>query len=190
MNAHDNDKPLDFTYLYQQPARYTFEQPKLKAWCEKWCNGYVLNLFAGLVRFKNLTEFRVDISNEFLPNICMDAQEFVETTNQTFDTVIFDPPYNWRKSREKYGDGRYIGNEKKLKDILPRVLNSHGRVISFGYDTVGMSRSRGFEKIAICIVCHSGNHHDTLCVVEERECCYCTYSGGGERCSKFANLIH
>ena len=165
--VHEDDKPVEFTYLYQQPARYTFEQPKLKAWCESKCKGLVLNLFAGKIELK-VSEYRVDISNEFSPDVVMDAQVFVETTGMKFDTVVFDPPYNWRKSREKYGDGRYIGNEKKLKDALPRIINCGGNVISFGYDSVAMSRSRGFEKFALCLVCHSGNHHDTICVAETK----------------------
>lgn len=164
---HENDPIVDFTYLYQQSARYTFEQPKLKKWCEGWCVRNVLNLFAGKVRL-DVQEYRVDISDDHKPDIVMDAQEFVETTDMKFDTVIFDPPYNWRKSREKYGDGRYIGNEKKLKDALPTIINPFGKVISFGYDSVGMSYSRGFKKIAVCLVCHSGNHHDTICTVERK----------------------
>jgi len=30
-----------------------------------------------------------------------------------------------------------------------------------------MSRSRGFEKIAILLVCHGGDHDDTVAVVEK-----------------------
>lgn len=33
---------------------------------------------------------------------------------------------------------------------------------------MGMGRGRGFNKIAICLVCHSGDHNDTICVVEEK----------------------
>ena len=36
---------IKFTYLTQPPKRYTFEQPKLKAWTESMCKGEVLNLF-------------------------------------------------------------------------------------------------------------------------------------------------
>lgn len=155
----------DFTYLLQPQRRYTFEQPKLKKWVEDRCVGKVLNLFAGKIKL-NCDEYRVDICNDYLPDVVMDAQKFVETTSMKFDTCVFDPPYNWRKSREKYGDNKYIGNEKKLKDSLIRVLNPNAVVISLGYDSVGMSRSRGFEKFSWCLVCHSGNHHDTICIAE------------------------
>ena len=157
---------MEFTYLAQPPKKWTFEQPKLKEWTESKCKGKVLNLFAGKTKM-NCDEVRVDVSNEFKPDFVQDAYEFVKTTNIKFDTIIFDPPYNLRKSREKY-NGKYIGSLTKIKNILSRILNNNGRIIHFGYDTVGMSKSRGFKKIAICLVCHNGDHNDTICLVEEK----------------------
>ena len=46
-------------------------------------------------------------------------------------------------------------------------MNDGCIVISYGYDTVGMSKSRGFKKIGVCVVCHNGDHNDTLCLVEQ-----------------------
>ena len=157
---------IDFTYLSQPPKRFTFEQPKLKLWVEKWCKGKVLNLFAGKTLL-DVDEFRVDLNEEMIADWYGDAYEFVETTDLRFDTVILDPPYNLRKSREKYG-GKYIGSFTKIKNILPNILNSNGRITSLGYDSVGMSKSRGFRKIAVCVVCHGGDHNDTLGLVEEK----------------------
>ncbi|KKK81584.1 hypothetical protein LCGC14_2811990, partial [marine sediment metagenome] len=56
----------------------------------------------------------------------------------------------------------------KIKDILPDIINEFGSVISLGYDSVGMSEKRGFRKITYCLVCHSGDHNDTIVVVEEK----------------------
>lgn len=160
-----NDEKLDFTYLCQPPKRYTFEQPKLRSWIEKWSKGKVLNLFAGRTRL-DLDEYRVDSNKDMIADWYGDAFDFVSSTNMRFDTVVLDPPYNLRKAREKYG-GAYIGSFTKIKNELPRILNKSSRVIILGYDTVGMSKSRGFNKIAICVVCHNGDHNDTLCVCEE-----------------------
>jgi hypothetical protein len=161
-NYGDN---LNFTYLMQPPKRYTFEQPRLKLWIEEWSKGKVLNLFAGKVKL-NVDEFRVDMDNDMPADFHGDAFEFVMSTPYKFDTVILDPPYTLRKSREKYG-GRYIGSLTKIKNNLIRVLNPDARVISLGYDSVGMSKSRGFKKLAICLICHSGDHNDTICLVEQ-----------------------
>jgi len=156
---------MNFTYLAQPPRKWTFEQPKLRKWTENNCKGKVLNLFAGKTKLE-VNEFRVDLSGEFNPDIVCNAFDFIEETNMKFDTVILDPPYNVRKSREKY-NGKYIGKLTKIKNILKRVLNPGARVISFGYDSVGMSNSRGFKKIGICLVCHNGDHNDTICLIEE-----------------------
>jgi len=113
----------------------------------------------------NVDEFRVDIDANVKPDYCGDAYEFVEKTDMKFDTVILDPPYNVRQAREKY-EGRNIGSFTKIKNILTRVLNNGARIITLGYDTVGMCRGRNFRKIAICLVCHNGDHNDTIGLVE------------------------
>ena len=158
------------TYLRQPPKRYTFEQPKLKAWVEHWCNdGLTLNLFAGKVEL-NVDEVRVDVDCEMPADYHMDAYEFVERDVKLrvkYNTVVLDPPYNIRKAIEKY-EGRWIGKLTKIKNLLPDLLEYNGRVITLGYDTVGMSASRGFEKLAVCVICHSGDHNDTLAVVERK----------------------
>ena len=165
---------MDFTYLIQPPNRYTFRAPRVKLWTEQWCVGKVLNLFAGQT-ILNVDEIRVDIDTDCPADFHEDAYEFVyklignENWNILFDTIILDPPWNYRKAREKY-EGRWIGRLTKLKDILPKIMKCDGRVISWGYDTVGMSRMRGFEKLAICIVCHSGDHNDSIGLVERRIC--------------------
>src|SRR4030042_4229783 len=107
-----------FTYLSQPPSKWTFEQPQLKKWTEYWCKGRVLNLFAGKIKL-DVDETRVDISNEFEPHYIGDAYEFITTyTDRKFDTVVFDPPYNLRKSREKYGtEGNFIGITTKIKNV-------------------------------------------------------------------------
>ena len=98
-----------------------------------------------------------------------DAYELVcSLPDKSFDTIILDPPYSLRKSREKYG-GRYIGKFTKIKDVLPRILKDNGKIITFGYNSVGMSKSRGFTKIGILLVCHNGDHDDTVAVIENKD---------------------
>ena len=164
----EKEKELTFTYLTQPPKRYTFEQPKLRKWVEENCEGTVLNLFAGKTKL-DVEETRVDVDPEMKPDFNADAYEFVQWCIEDgikFDTIVLDPPYNLRKSREKYG-GRYIGSFTKIKNILPQILSENGVIITLGYDSVGMSKSRGFEKEAICLVCHGGDHNDTI-VLKER----------------------
>lgn len=157
---------IEFTYLAQPPKKWTFEQPKLRKWIEKWCKGKVLNLFAGKTRL-NVDEFRIDSSDEFKPDLQTDALKFLKTTARKFDTIILDPPYSLRKSYEKY-KGHYIGSKwTQVRRAVANVCNIGARVISFGYNSQGMSRKLGFMKLALCLVCHGGDHNDTICTVEE-----------------------
>jgi hypothetical protein len=158
-----------FTYLKQPPKRYTFEMPKLKKWVEQQCRGKVLNLFAGKTLLK-VDEVRNDIDVSMPAEYHMHAEDmlrFLIDRNRKFDTVILDPPYNLRKSREKY-NGKNIGSFTLIKRLVLKVLNPHGRVITLGYSSVGYPTRFCFEKTAICLVCHSGNHNDTICLVEQR----------------------
>ena len=159
---------MKFEYLTQPPKRYTFQQPKLKKFVEDWSFGKVLNLFAGKTKL-DLDETRVDIDKEMNAEYFMDVREFVsfaKSKGMIFDTVILDPPYTWRKAKEKY-NGNMIGQYPRLKTELLEILSSKARIISLGWDTVGMSKSRGAEKIAVCVICHNGDHRDTLCLVEQ-----------------------
>ena len=156
---------MEIVYLTQPPKRYTFEQPKLREWVEEQCKGKVLNLFAGRTKL-NVDEYRVDFDKEVPADFYGDAFEFVSTTEMRFDTIILDPPWSIRKSREKYG-GRVVGSFTKIKNVLRRILNKGGRVITVGYSSTGMSKSRGFEKIALAVVCHNGDHDDSFAITEE-----------------------
>jgi len=148
--------------------RWTFKQPKLKAWVESWCMEPVLNLFAGKTLL-DIPEFRVDDNPAMPADIHQDSLQFLrDYCGAPFGTAILDPPYTYRKSKEMYG-GHRLGQLPQVKDALLRVLSPDARVISLGYDTVGMSKIRGFTKIAICVVCHGGDQRDTLAVVEERD---------------------
>lgn len=156
---------MEIVYLTQPPKRYTFEQPKLREWVEQQCKGKVLNLFAGRTKL-NVDEYRVDFDKDVPADHYGDAFDFVSKTEMRFDTIILDPPWSIRKSREKYG-GRVVGSFTKIKNVLRRILNKNGRVITVGYSSTGMSKSRGFEKVALAIVCHNGDHDDSFAIVEE-----------------------
>lgn len=174
------------------PNKWTFKYSRMQKWiknkidevCEE--GDKVLNLFAGITKLKGVNEYRV----ELVPYIIKDgkkystyadwhgeggAEEFIDYyTNgikagvfKPFKVVLLDPPYNLRKAREKY-ENRYIGSFTKLKNKLNSILHPNARVITWGYSSVGMSKKRGYKLTEILLVCHSGDHNDTLVTVEDR----------------------
>ena len=152
--------------ICQPLHKYTFQAPRTKEWVESVSKGRVLNLFAGITKL-NLQETRVDLDPETKPDYCMDALEFVNCCRDTYDTVILDPPYAYRKSMEKY-KGYIASPFKQLKDALVRILPINGDVITLGYHSNSMGRVRGFELVRVCLICHGGAQHDTIAIMERK----------------------
>jgi len=151
--------------------------PQLLKWTINNCKGITLNLFAGKTILKGVNEIRIDLNKEMPADYHMDAYEFILMAKQNkmkFDTILLDPPYNLRKSREKYF-GIYTSVLRKIKTEIPYILNYEGIVISYGYDSTGMGRKRGFELTHICLINHSGDHNDTICTIEKLIQSYCEY---------------
>lgn len=158
--------PILMERICQPLHRYTFSAPKIRAWVEAVSSGKVLNLFAGITRL-NLTETRVDLDASTNPDFCMDALEFVQQCCDSYDTVILDPPYAYRKSMEKY-KGIVASPFRQLKDEIARIVPVNGIVVTFGYHSNSMSKSRGFELSRVCLICHGGAQHDTIAIVETK----------------------
>lgn len=159
---------MKFTYLKTLLNKYTFKVAKIKSFVESVCEGKTLNLFAGLIKL-NIDEVRNDVRADMAADFHMDAFEYVNlVVNKTFDkygTILLDPPYSYRKGMEMYG-GKMTSQFNKLKDVLPKILNPKGIVITLGYHSVSMGKVRGFEVEHICLMSHGGAIHDTIITVE------------------------
>jgi tRNA G10 N-methylase Trm11 len=156
---------MKFDYIACPLHRYTFSVKPIRKWVESNCEGKVLNLFAGITKLQ-VDEIRNDLDKETLADFNMDALEFLrEWGGERFDTILLDPPYAYRKSMEMY-KGIRCSPFKQLKDEIPRVLSRHGKVITFGYHSNVMGKSRGFNIEKICLFSHGGAIHDTIASVE------------------------
>ncbi len=102
-----------------------------------------------------------------------DATKYLnELTDDSNIIAVFDPPYSPRQLKECYkGKGEYDTKNStwsKWKDLLVKKIKVRGIVISFGWNTNGMGKGRGFKIIEILLIAHGGNHNDTICVVEKK----------------------
>lgn len=95
----------------------------------------------------------------------------------TADAVLFDPPYSPRQISELYKQiGRTCSTEDtqnaamgaKVKNLLARTLKPDGISISFGWNSNGFGKTRGFEILQILMVAHGGAHNDTIVTVERK----------------------
>lgn len=93
------------------------------------------------------------------------------------DLGIFDPPYSPRQIQEVYqGIGRKVTQEdtqmvtirRDARNALADLIVENGICLSFGWNSSGIGKERGFELIEILLVCHGGWHNDTICLSEKR----------------------
>lgn len=146
---------------------HTFKCKPMREFVEEWSHGFVLNLFAGPTKL-NLNEIRNDQDITIEADYHMEALDFVKSwKGKKFDIIILDPPYSYRKSMEYY-NGIRNSRFKKVKDAIPRILYNYGKVITFGYHSVSMGKTRGFEPIYVAVFSHGGAVHDTIATVEMR----------------------
>lgn len=161
--------------LFEMPRKWTFQMPKLRAWVESHIEGSTLNLFGGVVRLSHPSGGMIDHNdiNTTLANreedFNLDAFDLTHWGNfrGVYDTVIFDPPYSAHQAVVSYG----VKKQQRVshaRDVVEFVLAPRGRVVSLGFNSTGMSMSRGFEKEDILLVNCGGSHNDYIVMSERR----------------------
>ncbi len=100
-----------------------------------------------------------------------DATEMLnKIQDNSYDYAVFDPPYSPRQLKECYkGKGEYDTKSStwsNWKDLIARKIKVGGKVISFGWNSGGIGKKRGFKIVSILLVAHGGSHNDTICTIE------------------------
>jgi len=155
------------------PSHNTFSQPPIKKLIqEEIIDGVIIDPFANDSKIAHITN---DLDPQFDTDYHLDAIDFLKTfDNESVEMVLFDPPYSVRQVSEVYRRlGKTVNMEttqctywSNLKNEVVRILKPGGKVISFGWNSSGMGKSRGFKTSRILLVNHSGYHNDTICVVD------------------------
>lgn len=151
---------------------WTFQMPKLRKFVEDRLDGTVLNLFGGVTRLNPPSGGRIwhnDTNIECLKDgdLNRDAYDLSKWVDfcGVIDTVIFDPPYSAHQAVVSYG----VKKAQKVthaRDVVAYVLRPGGRVISLGFNSTGMSASRGYKKEEILLINCGASHNDYICTVE------------------------
>lgn len=131
-------------------------------------------------RNKSIATYTNDLDPTTSASWHMDAEEFLRflpsvMEGRKADLIYFDPPYSPRQISECYKSiGLAVGMKetqsgamyKRVRDAMMPLLAPEAVVLSFGWNTVGMGKNRGFEIEEIMLVCHGGAHSDTICLAE------------------------
>ena len=166
-----------FNRVWAMPDRNTFNIKPINRLIYKYIKPNVVSIdpFANINRIASIT-------NDIDPNVGakynMDALEFLKMfDSESIDFVLYDPPYSPRQVSEVYKrHGRTVNMETtqasfwgNIKKEIARITKPGGIVMSFGWNTNGIGKTKGFEIVEILIVPHGGQHNDTLCTVETKK---------------------
>ncbi len=103
-----------------------------------------------------------------------DALEYLKTfKDNSVEQLAFDSPYSPRQLKEMYQSAGMSYDTKStywsnIKKEIARIMKKDGKVISFGWNSMGIGKNRGFKIDRILLVPHGGNHNDTICTVETK----------------------
>ena len=149
---------------------------------EELINGIIIDLFANECSIKSImNNYQQYISNDldlsYNTDYHLDALDFLKQfEDNSVDMVLYDPPYSPRQVSECYKklnktvnmqttQASYWGNQKKQ---IARILKKNGKVITFGWNSGGIGKTKGLIIERILLVAHGGWHNDTICTVERR----------------------
>ncbi len=157
------------------PNSNTFDCKPIGEFVRSHLTGLSVDPFA---RNCDLATITNDLNPETTAQYNMDAEKFLKMLHSDgvrADVVIFDPPYSPRQISECYkGVGLEVGMKEtqsavlyaRVRDAIMPIIKPGGKVLSFGWNSVGMGKKHGAKIEEILLVCHGGAHNDTICMAE------------------------
>ena len=161
---------MNINRVWAMPSIWTFTIPCVKELISNYHQGIWIDPFAGENSPVELTNDIEGRGNESQ----MDGLEFLTLQeNDSVDGALFDPPYSVEQCLRRYTPkrGGTAGRAEywaKCKDQLVRIIVPGGVAISFGWDSTGMGKKRGFGIIEILLICHGACHNDTIVTIEKK----------------------
>jgi hypothetical protein len=154
-----------------EQVKWTFQISKIRKWVEERLNGKVLNACAGPTRLNHdgrivTNDLDEDIKTDYSVDV---ARLAAEIDRDTFDTIVFDPPWTLYQANMRYDgnhvskgdvaikmddlpqdvsrDKKQIGHARLAKDGFDYMLKPGGTVIQLSYSGGCMPRRLQYERI-------------------------------------------
>lgn len=175
------DKEVIFSRVWAMPNAWTFKIGPIARLLERYVPAGGENWIDPYAGYNSPAEFRNDLDPDANAQFNVSALEFADIlktsyTHRIFDGILYDPPYSFRQISEHY---KALGRKatqldtsmafyEKAKSAFCELVRQGGLAISFGWNSNGFGKARGFEIIEIRLVAHGGSKNDTICVVERK----------------------
>jgi len=130
---------LDLSFHDVGGSKWTFEDEPVRKWAVNHCKGRVLNACAGQTSLRYDGEVkRNDIDPDAPANTHLDVHELpAEYGTDSFDTIVFDPPWSGFQSDDKYQGGD-VNWTRELKEGFNPNIGSVQSLISIALAAIGV----------------------------------------------------
>ena len=160
--------------VWAMPSMHTFTIPPIAQLLARYIPSGGKNWIDPFAGENSPAEFTNDHNPEKPTTHHLEALDFVKMIGKEFDGALFDPPYSYRQVSEHYQVLGKVATQldtstnfyNRVLNPLGHIIKAGGYVISFGWNSNGMGKARGFEIVEILLVAHGGHHNDTICTVE------------------------
>lgn len=198
MLLFEPDPPIvQFSRTFSMPNAETFSMKPVADFIARWIppNAEIVDPFA---RNKKLATMTNDLNPETTAEYHLEAEEFCKlmlSLGKRALLGLFDPPYSPRQISECYKSvGLAVGVKetqnaalyKRVRDAMDKLIVPRGVVLSFGWNSNGMGKGRGYQLEEILVVHHGGAHNDTICIAERKM--RATWRNGTEGLHSLATL--
>lgn len=172
---------MEFNRKWAMPNSKTFEIKAISELISKHVepNMIIVDPFANecsiAKKLESVEYISNDLDERYQTTFNLDALDFLKNIKtNSVDLVLYDPPYSPRQVSEVYKSlGMSVNMQttqssywSKQKDEISRIVKKGGKVITFGWNSGGIGKTKGFEIIEILLVAHGGWHNDTICTVD------------------------
>ena len=83
--------------------------------------------------------------------------------------ILLDPPYSARQILEKYNKWGTVKQITPILEEAARVVRPGGLAVSFGWNSNGIGKCRGFTIKEVHLIAHGAQHNDTIVTVEVKD---------------------
>jgi len=160
---------LEASFHDVRGSRWTFEDDPVREWTLQQCQGCVLNACAGHTRLEYSGDVvRNDLDEDAPADTHLDVHELSDEFGaESFDTIVFDPPWSGFQADDKYQGGD-VNWTRELKEGFDTMLRPRGRIIQLGYSASAMPRDLGYRRDTVAVFAPYGRRKAFLGVVCEQ----------------------
>ena len=165
---------MEINRVWAMPNSNTFSIKPIGELIRRYIGGESIDPFANSNKLAKITN---DLDESFDTDHNIDALDFLKLfDDSSIDIVLFDPPYSPRQVSECYKSLGLTVNMKttqssfwgNMKKEIERIIRPGGIVITCGWNSGGIGKTKGFVQEEILLVPHGGWHNDTIVTVERK----------------------